>query len=81
LDVRLFKDLDQHPDLIVRSGHVERDGTVVLTRPIVVRTADRPNRAQADRAMHADDAHLVRGESGASPTAAAPQVTTSEHAL
>jgi hypothetical protein len=81
LDVRLFNDLDQHQDLIVRSGHVERDGGVVLTRPIVVRAADRPDRAQADRAMHADDAHIVRGETGASPNAPAPQVTTSEHAL
>lgn len=80
LDVRVFNDLDRHQGLIVRSGHVERDGTVVLTRPVVVRAAERPNRAQADRAMHTDDAHIVRGETGASPDARAPQVSTAEHA-
>ena len=81
LDVRRFNDLDQFQNLVVRSGHVERDGTVVLTRPVVVRTADGPVRAQADRAMHADDAHIVRGETGASPSARAARVSTSEHAL
>jgi hypothetical protein len=73
LDVRGFNDLDQHQGLIVRSGHVERDGTVILTRPVVARAAAAPNRSQADRAMHADDAHIVRGETGASPNAPAPQ--------
>ena len=81
LDVRQFNDLDQHQGLIVRSGHVERDGTVVLTRAIVVRAADRPVRTQADRTMHADDAHIVRGETGASANVPASQVSASEHAL
>ena len=81
LDIRAFNDLDQHQGLIVRSGHVERDGTVVLTRPVVVRTADMPSRAQADRALHADDAHIVRGETGASANARAPHVSTSEPAV
>ncbi len=81
LDVRLFNDLDRHQGLIVRSGHVERDGTIVLTRPVVVRGADGLNRAQADRAMHADDAHIVRGETGASANARTPQVSTSEHTV
>ena len=64
LDVRAFNDLDQHQNLIVRSGHVERDGTVILTRPVVVRAAAGPSRTQADRALHLDDAHIVRGETG-----------------
>jgi hypothetical protein len=81
LDVRQFNDLDQHQGLIVRSGHVERDGAVILTRAVVVRAADQPLRTQADRAMHADDAHIVRGETGASANAVTPQVSTSEHAL
>ena len=81
LDVRQFNDLDQHQGLIVRSGHVERDGAVVLTRPIVVRAADRPVRAQADRTLHRDDAHIVRGETGASANTVASQASTSEHAL
>ena len=81
LDVRRFNDLDPHQRLIVRSGHVEGDGTVVLTRPLVVRAADRPVRAQADRTLHTDDAHIVRGETGASSNAGAPRMPTSEHAL
>ena len=81
LDVQRFNDLDQHQDLIVRSGHVERDGTVILTRPIVIRAADRPTRVQADRAALADDAHIVRGETGASSNGLAPQISASEHAL
>ena len=80
LDVRAFNDLDQHLGLIVRSGHVERDGTVVLTRPVVVRAPERPIRAQADRALHADDAHIVRAETGASANAGAPLGPPSEHA-
>lgn len=73
LDVRKFNDLDQHQDLIVRSGHLETDGTIVLTRPVVVRPAERLSRAQADRTMHLDDAHIVSGETGASSNAPAPR--------
>lgn len=80
LDVRRFNDLDQFHGLIVRSGHVERDGTVVLTRSVVVRAASGKARVQADRAMHADDAHIVRGQTGATATAHATPVSTSEHA-
>jgi hypothetical protein len=32
LQVRVFADLDLHPDLVIGSGHVETDGAVVLTR-------------------------------------------------
>lgn len=31
VDVRVFADLDVHPDLVLKSGHVERDGEVVIT--------------------------------------------------
>jgi hypothetical protein len=31
VDVQLFDDLDAHPSLILKSGHVERDGQVVIT--------------------------------------------------
>lgn len=81
LDVRRFSDLDQYQGLILRSGHVERDGTVILTRPVAVRAANRPVRAQADRTLQSDDAHIVRGETGASPNAMASQTSTSEHVL
>ena len=32
LDIRRFADLDAHPEIVLGSGHVERDGAVVLTR-------------------------------------------------
>lgn len=66
LDIRRYQDLDAFLGLVVRSGHVERDGTVVLTRPVVVRVPSTAPRTQADRTLHADDAHIIRGETGAS---------------
>jgi hypothetical protein len=71
LDIRRYQDIDPFPDLILRSGHVEPDGTVVLTRPVTVRAAETPSRTHADRTQHADDAHIIRGETGATanPTA------------
>ena len=32
LQIRNFRDLDAHPDLVLGSGHVETDGTVVASR-------------------------------------------------
>ena len=67
LDVRTFRDLDDVEGLIVRSGHVEDDGAVILTRAVIVRPGDSPTRSPADRTKHTDDAHIVvHGESGAS---------------
>jgi hypothetical protein len=67
LDVRQFRDLDDAQGLIVRAGHVERDGVVVMTRAVIVRAADTPIRSMADRSKHTDDAHIVvNGETGAS---------------
>lgn len=31
VDVRAFGDLDAYPNLILKSGHIERDGQVVIT--------------------------------------------------
>jgi hypothetical protein len=71
MDIRRYQDIDLFPGLALRSGHVERGGTVVLTRPVTVRAAETPSRAHADRMLHADDAHIMRGETGATanPTA------------
>jgi hypothetical protein len=67
LDVRQFRDLDDAQNVIVRSGHVEQDGAVVLTRAVTVRASDSTIRSLADRSKHADDAHIViHGETGAS---------------
>lgn len=56
--VRAFADLDAHQELILGSGHVERDGMVVLnsqprqSHAVLIRQP-------ADRAAHADDQRLV----------------------
>ena len=42
LDIRRYQDFDVFSGLILRSGHVERDGTVVLNRPVIVRAAEMP---------------------------------------
>jgi len=74
MDIQRYQDFDVFPGLVLRSGHVEQDGVVVLTRPVITQPAATSSRAHADRTMHADDAHIVRGETGASanPTTAAP---------
>jgi hypothetical protein len=77
METQRYQDFDVLPDLILRSGHVEHDGVVVLTRPVIVRPTDTPSRAHVDRSLHPDDAHIVRGETGASanPTSAAPSIS------
>jgi hypothetical protein len=59
LALRTFEELDAHPDLVVGSGHLERDGAMALTRREPSITAPSPIRASADRTGHADDAHIV----------------------
>ena len=81
VEIRRYEDFDVFVGRILWSGHVEHDGTVVLTRPVTVRAANRPARAQADRALHADDAHIVRGETGASANATASRALTSEQVV
>jgi hypothetical protein len=48
--VRTFNDLDAHPDLVVGSGHVERDGAISLTRRQPPRATPSPSPTSADRA-------------------------------
>ena len=57
--VRSFDDLAAHPQLVIGSGHVEHNGQVSLTHYESATTAPAPARANADRAGHGDDAHLV----------------------
>jgi hypothetical protein len=73
LDIRRYQDFDVFLGLVVRSGHIESDGAIVLTRPVVVRLPSTPPRSQADRALHTDDAHIVRGETGATANVMAPE--------
>jgi hypothetical protein len=60
VDVRAFGDLDAHPDLVLRAGHVEADGTVVINWRAPSADAESPARARADRAKHEDDEEFVR---------------------
>lgn len=56
--VHTFSDLDTHHDLVLGSGHVERDGLVMLNGQ---EAAERPtpSRHLADRAIHVDDERFV----------------------
>ncbi len=67
LEVRAFEDLDGHPDLVLRAGHVEKDGTVVITWRAPALDAATPVRERADRADHAGDERFVFQERFASP--------------
>ncbi|MBA2449715.1 MAG: hypothetical protein H0V51_16965 [Chloroflexi bacterium] len=58
VDVQTFGDLDAHPDLVLRMGHVEKDGTVVITWRAPSPEARTPAREQADRTTH-DDGNFV----------------------
>jgi hypothetical protein len=59
ISVQRFADLERHTELVLGSGHVERDGTVILAS-----RADGPRfsgvaRTEADRSLHADDERVV----------------------
>ena len=59
LNIQAFGDLDAHPDLVLRAGHVEGDGAVVITWRAPAADAATPVRDRADRAMHAGDERFV----------------------
>ncbi len=59
LNIRAYKDLSAYPKLVLRTGHVEEDGGVVINRPVRSVDAAIPVRAPADRAAHADDERFV----------------------
>ena len=60
LEPRAFGDLDRHPELLVAAGHVEQNGTVVITkRPVEPDAPLLQARDKADRAGHADDERHV----------------------
>lgn len=59
VDIQAYGDLDTHPDLVLRMGHVEKDGMVVITWRAPTADAKTPNRELADRAAHGDDEQLV----------------------
>jgi hypothetical protein len=71
VSVRAVADLDAHPDLVLRAGHVEQNGALVFTAQASAANGPVPARQPADRAAHVDDAHLVFWDSEGSSTSAA----------
>ena len=59
LDVRSFEDLEAHPDLVLRAGHIEQDGTVMIKWRAPALDAATPVRELADRAAHGGDERFV----------------------
>lgn len=77
LDARQYKDFDAFPSLVLRSGHVEHDGTVVLSRVTVVRTAETPVRTRAGRIVATPAADVPgNGNGNAGSSAVAPPIET-----
>lgn len=64
-DVKRFKDFDVFPGLVLRSGHIEQDGTVVLTRTVVVREPDPALRTRAGRTVAMEASATSDSPSGA----------------
>ncbi len=59
LNVNAFEDLDRDRNLVLRTGHIEQDGTVIITWRPPSSEAETPLREQADRTIHADDERFV----------------------
>jgi hypothetical protein len=51
MDITRYKDFDVFQGLIVRSGHVEQDGTVVMTQGVVAHPSAAAVRTRAGRAV------------------------------
>ena len=66
LDVRAFRDLDAQPGLILRAGHIERDGVVVILRHTPARDIDLSGPMRTDQAAPGDGIPaVVRGADAA----------------
>jgi hypothetical protein len=59
LTVHRFGDLDMHRNLVLRTGHIEQDGTVVLSWRAPSPDAETPVRERADRTMHAGNEKFI----------------------
>lgn len=76
MDIRRYKDFDVFPGLVLRSGHVEQDGTVILTRPVGSRAPDATARTRAGRPVPSVDAPVVEGAASTSTMTTAPEAST-----
>lgn len=59
MDVRAYADLDAHPELVLRAGHVEKDGEITINWRAPATDVAAPTRAQGDRSAHGDDERYV----------------------
>ena len=59
VQVRVFGDLDAHPELVLGAGHVEQHGAVILSRRERPPASTTYARLEADRAAHGDDEQFV----------------------
>lgn len=67
-----YEDLEARGELVLRAGHVEEDGTVVLNRVLTDDARHQasgagptgPGRAPADRTAHLDDERFVARDAG-----------------
>jgi hypothetical protein len=59
LTIRSYQDLGAHPGLLLRTGHVEADGSVIIDHRGPAMDAAIPVRERADRAAHTGDERFV----------------------
>jgi hypothetical protein len=59
LNIRSYKDLDAHPSLLLRTGHVEEDGSVIIDYRVPSLDAAIPVRERADRVVHAGNERFI----------------------
>ena len=59
LNIRSYQDLNAHPGLLLRAGHVEADGSVIINHRVPSLDAAIPVRERADRAAHPSDERFV----------------------
>ena len=59
LTIRSYQDLSAHPGLLLRTGHVEADGSVIIDHRDPAMDAAIPVRERADRTAHTDDERFV----------------------
>ncbi len=77
LDVQRYRDLDSSPSLVLRSGHVEKDGKVVVVRPHASEGIPSRARMRAGRTVPMTGAGLVVSDA-ASMSTSTPSLTKLE---
>lgn len=49
LNIQRYRDLDAFQNLVLRTGHIESDGQIVVNRPVAVRVVSTEQRTRAGR--------------------------------